>query len=206
MAQSNAGFVSPPQPGDEMSFSARDLLTRLVREDGAIRGRITNLSEPLWFHLGSCPEIAVQIADVRELLHHGLIEFWKDWIQPREELYRASETGRERAGKNAIADAAKSATNYVYHKQSAGRRPRALRPMGGKYALGKPIVAVQVGTTETTTLPTAASVEIQQNAQTALVQVKWQQRYFVMHLSDLLDVCRIEDVGRITWPDGFGSS
>jgi hypothetical protein len=112
MANSNASCVSPPPPGDEISFSARDLLTRLVREDGAIRGCVTGLTEPLWFHVGRCPEIAVQVADVRELLQHGLIEFWKDWIQPGEQLYRASEAGRERAGKKAIADAARSATQY----------------------------------------------------------------------------------------------
>jgi hypothetical protein len=112
MADSNASFVSPPQPGDEISFSARDLLTRLVREDGAIRGSVTSLTAPLWFHLGCCPEIAVQVADVHELLQHGLIEFWKDWIQPGEQFYRASEAGRERAGKKAIADAARSATQY----------------------------------------------------------------------------------------------
>ena len=97
---------------DKLSFSARDLLTRLVREDGAIRGKITNLAEPLWFHRGTCPEIAVQIEDVRELLQNGLIEFWKDSIQFGEELYRASATGLERAGRRAMADAARSATHY----------------------------------------------------------------------------------------------
>jgi len=122
VVNSDLGYPSPPQSGDVISFSARDLLTRLVREDGAIRGRITSLGEPLWFHLGSCPEIAVQVADVRELLQHGLIEFWKDWIQPGEELYRASETGREMAGTKAVADAARSATNYIQQKQSRGRK------------------------------------------------------------------------------------
>ena len=97
---------------DNLSFSARDLLTRLVREDGAIRGKITNLAEPLWFHRGTCPDIAAQIEDVRELLQNGLIEFWKDSIQFGEELYRASAKGLERAGKRAVADAARSAAHY----------------------------------------------------------------------------------------------
>jgi hypothetical protein len=97
---------------DGLSFSARDLLTRLVREDGAIRGKITNLTEPLWFRRGTCPEIAVQIADVRELLQNGLIEFWKDSTQFQEQLYRASAAGLERAGRKAVADAARSAMHY----------------------------------------------------------------------------------------------
>jgi hypothetical protein len=122
MANSNGSCVSPPQPGDEISFSARDLLTRLVREDAAIRGRVTSLTQPLWFHVGCRPQIAVQVGDVRELLQHGLIEFWKDWIQPGEELYRASEAGKERAGKKAIADAARSATQYGQQRLSRPKR------------------------------------------------------------------------------------
>ena len=58
-----------------LSFSARDLLIRLVRENRAIRGRLTVLSEPLRLHRGGYPEPAVQIADARELLDHGLIDF-----------------------------------------------------------------------------------------------------------------------------------
>ena len=122
MVNSDLSCISPPQPSDGLSFSARDLLTRLVREDGAIRGKITNLTDPLWFHQGTCPEIAVQIMDVRELLQHGLIEFWKDWIQPGQELYRGSEAGREKAGKRAVADADRSARHYVYQKQSRGQK------------------------------------------------------------------------------------
>jgi hypothetical protein len=99
-----------------LSFSARDLLTRLVREDGAIRGKITSLTEPLWFHLRSCPEIAVQMVDVRELLQNGLIEFSKDSIESGEQLYRASAAGGKEAGNKAIADAARSATHYEYRK------------------------------------------------------------------------------------------
>ena len=64
-----------------LSFSAHDLLMRLVRENRAIRGKITKLAEPLWFHHGSYPEAAVQIADVRELLQHRLIEFSAKWFQ-----------------------------------------------------------------------------------------------------------------------------
>jgi len=113
----------PPQPSsDEISFSARDLLTRLVREDGAIRGRITSLTEQLWFHRGTSPDSALQIADVRELLQSGLIEFWRDWMEAGEELFRASESGRERAGRKAVADATKSATHYVNQKQSVGKK------------------------------------------------------------------------------------
>jgi hypothetical protein len=49
-------------------------------------------------------------------------------------------------------------------------------------------------------------VELVRYDQTGMVQVRWQQLYFVVHLPDLLDACRVEDVGQITWPDGFGSS
>src|ERR1700737_4230623 len=97
---------------DGLSFSACDLLTRLVREDGTIRGKIPSLTEPLWFHRGACPGTPVQTADGRELLRNGLIEFWKDWIQSGEQLYRVSAAGQERAGRKAVADAAKSATHY----------------------------------------------------------------------------------------------
>ena|SRR5579864_2148992 len=126
MANSDLSYLLPPinnvfQLTEGLSFSARDLLTRLVREEGTIRGRVMSLTEPLWFHRGTCPEIALQIADVRELLHHGLIEFWKDWIQPGEELYRASAAGLERAGRKAVADAARSAKHYEYRKNISRR-------------------------------------------------------------------------------------
>jgi hypothetical protein len=78
--------------------------------------------------------------------------------------------------------------------------------MRSTYTLGKPIVAVPVGATYTTTLPSGASVEVQENPETPLVQVKWQQRSFMVHLPDLLDACRVEDVGEITWPDGAQGS
>jgi hypothetical protein len=104
------------QPRDGLSFSARDLLTRLVREDGAIRGKFTSLTDPLWLHRGTNPEIALQIADVRELLQDGLIEFWKYAIQPEQELYRASAAGRKSAGRKAVADAASSARHYESRK------------------------------------------------------------------------------------------
>ena len=69
--------------------------------------------------------------------------------------------------------------------------------MRGTYTLRSPIVAVLCGTTSTTTLPSGASVEVQGNVQTRLVQVKWRYRSFVVHLPDLLDACRVEDVGEI---------
>ena len=78
--------------------------------------------------------------------------------------------------------------------------------MHGVYTLGKPIVAVPVGASGTTILPSGASVEVQRTAQTVLVQVIWQHRSFMVHLPDLLDVCRVEDVGEIAWPEGFGST
>jgi hypothetical protein len=78
--------------------------------------------------------------------------------------------------------------------------------MHGTYTLGKPIVGVLAGATGVTTLPSGATIEIRHNAQATLVEVKWQQRDFVVHLPDLLDACRVEDVGEITCRDGFGNS
>jgi len=95
-----------------LGFSARDLLIRLVRENRAIRGNITVLSEPLWLHHGGTPEPAVQIADVRELLVHGLIEFSAHWHQWGEELYKPSNAGITVAGPGAVAQAARSAVIY----------------------------------------------------------------------------------------------
>ena len=95
-----------------LSFSARDLLIRLVRENRAIRGNITVLSEPLWLHHGGTPEPAVQIADVRELLDRGLIEFSAHWCQRGEELYKPSNAGIMAAGPGAVAQAKRSAAIY----------------------------------------------------------------------------------------------
>jgi hypothetical protein len=78
--------------------------------------------------------------------------------------------------------------------------------MRGIYTLRNPIVAFPYGTTSTTTLPSGASVEISQNTQTTLVQVRVEQRDFVVHLSDLLDACRVEDVSEIACRDGLGTS
>jgi hypothetical protein len=78
--------------------------------------------------------------------------------------------------------------------------------MHGTYTLAKPVVGSPVGATGTTTLPTGANVEIRHNSQTGLVQVIWQQRSFMVHLPDLLDACRVEDVGEISWQDVFGNS
>jgi hypothetical protein len=76
-------------------------------------------------------------------------------------------------------------------------------PMHGAYTLAKPIVAIPVGTTDTCTLRSGASVEVQHGARAAMVQVVWQHRSFVVHLPDLLDACRVEDAVQITWPDGW---
>jgi hypothetical protein len=70
--------------------------------------------------------------------------------------------------------------------------------MHGTYTLAKPIVAAPVGATGTTALPSGANIEVPRNAQTTLVQVIWQERSFIVHLPDLLDACRVEDVGEIT--------
>ena len=95
-----------------LSFSAHDLLMRLVRENRAIRGKITKLAEPLWFHHGSYPEAAVQIADVRELLQHRLIEFSAKWFQRGEELYKPPEAGIRAAGPDVVAHTKRSSTIY----------------------------------------------------------------------------------------------
>jgi hypothetical protein len=95
-----------------LSFSAHDLLMRLVRENRAIRGKITKLTEPLWFHHGSYPEATVQIADVRELLQHRLIEFSAKWFQRGEELYKPSEAGIRAAGPDVVAHTKRSSTIY----------------------------------------------------------------------------------------------
>jgi hypothetical protein len=79
------------------------------------------------------------------------------------------------------------------------------RTMHGAYTLAKPIVAVPVGATGTSTLPSGASIEVQHGARAEMVQVRWNQRSFVVHLPDLLDACRVEDVGEIVCPDGWGS-
>jgi len=78
--------------------------------------------------------------------------------------------------------------------------------MHGAFTLAKPIVAVPVGATRTTTLPSGASVEVPHNSQTAMVQVRWQQRSFMVHLPDLLDACRVEDVGEIACRGELGRS
>jgi hypothetical protein len=110
------GNLSQPPAVDDseyaLSFSARDLLIRLVRENRAIRGKITTLSEPLWLHHGGDPEPAVQIGDVRELLDYGLIEFSAKWFQRGEELYKASKAGISAAGPEAVAHATRSGAIY----------------------------------------------------------------------------------------------
>jgi len=78
--------------------------------------------------------------------------------------------------------------------------------MHGTFTLGKPIVGVLAGVTGMTTLPSGASVEVRHNAQATLVQVKWQLRYFEVHLPDLLDACSVAEVTEITWPGSGRSS
>jgi len=95
-----------------LSFAARDLLIRLVRENRAIRGKVTALAEPLWLHRGGSPEPAVQVEDVRELLVRGLIEFSAKWFKLGEELYKPSEAGLRAVGPGPRADAMKSAAIY----------------------------------------------------------------------------------------------
>ena len=104
--------ITVPNPECGLSFSARDLLMRLVRENRAIRGKIKTLSEPQWVHQGGYPEPAAQIADVRELLLYGLIEFVSKWGPRGEELYKASKAGIVAAGPEAVVDATRSATIY----------------------------------------------------------------------------------------------
>jgi hypothetical protein len=75
--------------------------------------------------------------------------------------------------------------------------------MHGTFTLGKPIVGVVARSDYATTLPSGATIQIQQHDQAVMIHVMWQQRDFVVHFSDLLHACRAEDVGEITWPDGF---
>jgi hypothetical protein len=55
-----------------------------------------------------------------------------------------------------------------------------------------------VGATPTTTLPSGATIQIQQNDQAAMIDVVCEQQDFVVHLSDLLDACPIDNLGEIT--------
>ena len=93
----------------DLSFSARDLITLLVREDGSIRGKI---ADSMWLHRTGCPDRAVALSDVGELLLGGLIVSRKLGLVDSEELYRPSAAGNNLAGTKAIADAERSATQY----------------------------------------------------------------------------------------------
>jgi hypothetical protein len=95
-----------------LSFSARDLLARLVRFNGSIRSDPANPGEPLWFHNGWSLEGILQTADIAELLQAGLIEYPSESCGSEEELYRPSAEGRRTAGWKALADAAKSGASY----------------------------------------------------------------------------------------------
>lgn len=81
-----------------------------------------------------------------------------------------------------------------------------MRPtVRGTYMLCKPVVAVRIDAGGTTTLPSGADVELHNKTEGELVQVKCQQQWFTVHLPDLLDAFRVEDVGEITWL-GLGRS
>jgi hypothetical protein len=89
-----------------LSFSAKDLLVRLVRATATIRCDPTNPKAPLWFHNDGCLEVALQVADVSDLLQAGFIECESGPV------YRVSAEGKRAAGWSAAADAAKSAATY----------------------------------------------------------------------------------------------
>jgi hypothetical protein len=98
--------------GIKLSFSARDLITRMVRENGSVLGMISNLEEPMLFRRPGTGDEHLQLSDVQELVLNGLIIFWKHAGLNHEELYRPSEAGKKTAGAKAIADAQRSARPY----------------------------------------------------------------------------------------------
>ena len=89
-----------------LSFSAKDLLTRLVRSGATIRGNPTIPAEQLWLHNDRCLELPLNIEDVLELLQVGLIEYQS------EKRFRVSAEGKKVAGREAVADSTRSATLY----------------------------------------------------------------------------------------------
>jgi hypothetical protein len=101
-----------PACEDGLSFSARDLITRLVRENGSIRGNISSPGKPVWLDRPGNPDKALELSDVRELLLDGLIVSWKAGLLDGEEHYRPSAAGEQVAGPKAAADAARSARKY----------------------------------------------------------------------------------------------
>ena len=93
-----------------------------------------------------------------------------------------------------------------YSSAAAERRVPPVLSGHRIYTPGKPIAALPVGTKHTTALPSGASVEVTHNAQTMLVQIRWQQQSFTVHLPNLLDACRVADVGEIECRGGLGSA
>ena len=93
-----------------LSFAARDLLVRLVRANAWIQRNPGSSTEPFCYHSGRCVGVPVPLGDLRELLQAGMIQ--KESTESGKKLYRASKEGKRRAGSEAVADAAKSATSY----------------------------------------------------------------------------------------------
>jgi hypothetical protein len=89
-----------------LTFSAKDLLVRLVRATATIRCDPTDPKAPLRLHDDGCLEVALQVADVNELLQAGFIK------RESGAVYRVSVEGKRAAGWAAAADAAKSAATY----------------------------------------------------------------------------------------------
>jgi hypothetical protein len=98
------------EPG--LSFSARDLITQLVRQNGSIRGKTSSFEGPLWLRRAGYPDKEVQLSDVRELLINHLIAFWRAGLLNDEEFYRPSAEGKKVAGTKAVADAERSTRQY----------------------------------------------------------------------------------------------
>ncbi len=96
----------------QLGFSARDLITQLVREDGSIQGNLSRLEDPVWLHRAGYPNKPVQHSEVRELLLYGLIEYWKAGPVIGHDLYRPSTAGQKAAGTRAAADAERSARRF----------------------------------------------------------------------------------------------
>jgi hypothetical protein len=90
----------------ELSFSAEDLLVRLIRANATIRGNPATSTEPPLFRNARCLEVAVSVADVRELLQFGLIEYQCECYRSERKVYRVSLEGKRLAGWQALVDVA----------------------------------------------------------------------------------------------------
>jgi hypothetical protein len=89
-----------------LSFSAKDLLVRLIRANATIRGDPATSEEPSWFRNAQCLEVAISVADVRELLQLGLLEYQCECYRPGRKVYRVSREGRRFAGWRSLIDVA----------------------------------------------------------------------------------------------------